>query len=59
MNFWHLSSSLAERIHGAFSFFKENYGVSVLAQFWMPVRQGEKIILTTNEQPCILKYDLF
>lgn len=54
MNFWHLSPSLAERIHGAFSFFKENYGVSVLAQVWMPVRQGEKFILTTNEQPCIL-----
>lgn len=54
MNFWHLSPSLAERMHAAFSFLKENYGVSVLAQVWMPVRQGERFYLTTREQPCIL-----
>jgi hypothetical protein len=53
MTCWPLSPTLAERMYGAFSIFKENYGVGILAQVWIPVRQGERFILTTREQPYI------
>lgn len=53
MTCWPLSPTLAERMYGAFSIFKENYGGGILAQVWMPVRQGERFILSTREQPYI------
>lgn len=51
---WPPSLTLAQRMYKALSFLEENYGVGILAQVWMPVRRGERFILTTREQPYIL-----
>lgn len=46
--------SLAERMLRALSLFKESSGGGILAQMWVPIRDGDKYILSTYEQPYLL-----
>ncbi|KAI4334626.1 hypothetical protein L6164_019291 [Bauhinia variegata] len=46
--------SLDERMLKALSFFKESAGGGILAQVWVPIKQGDKFILSTSEQPYLL-----
>ncbi|XP_073003957.1 protein NLP2-like [Typha latifolia] len=48
------SISFAERMLKALSLFKESSGGGILAQVWMPVKQGEQYVLSTFEQPFLL-----
>ncbi|KAI4324333.1 hypothetical protein L6164_023881 [Bauhinia variegata] len=46
--------SLDERMLRALSFFKESAGGGILAQVWVPIKQGDQFILSTSEQPYLL-----
>ncbi|WOK97406.1 protein NLP2 [Canna indica] len=46
--------SLSERFLKALSLFKRLSSGEILAQVWMPIRQGDRCVLTTCEQPFIL-----
>ncbi|KAF5177625.1 Nlp8 [Thalictrum thalictroides] len=49
-----LGITVAEKMLRALSLFKESSGGGILAQVWMPFKQGDKIILSTCEQPFLL-----
>ncbi|PIA39546.1 hypothetical protein AQUCO_02600180v1 [Aquilegia coerulea] len=49
-----LGFTLAEKMLRALSLFKESSGGGILAQVWMPFKQGDKVILSTCEQPFLL-----
>ncbi|GLT34625.1 hypothetical protein SLA2020_091320 [Shorea laevis] len=49
-----LGQSLDEKMLRALSFFKESSGGSILAQVWIPIKQGDQYVLTTSEQPYLL-----
>ena len=46
--------SLDERMLRALSFFKESAGGGILAQVWVPIKDGDQFILSTSEQPYLL-----
>ncbi|XP_014490160.1 protein NLP8 [Vigna radiata var. radiata] len=46
--------SLDERMLRALSFFKESAGGGILAQVWVPIKNGDQFILSTSEQPYLL-----
>jgi len=46
--------SLDERMLRALSFFKESAGGGILAQVWVPIKDGDQLILSTSEQPYLL-----
>ncbi|ERN20234.1 protein NLP9 [Amborella trichopoda] len=45
---------LSEKLLKALSLFRGYCGGNILAQVWMPVRQGDQYVLTTCEQPYLL-----
>lgn len=49
-----IGHSLAERMLRALSLFKESSGGGILAQMWVPIRDGDHYILSTCEQPFLL-----
>ncbi|KAE8658909.1 Protein NLP9 [Hibiscus syriacus] len=49
-----IGRSLEERMLRALSLFKESSGGGILAQVWVPVKHGDKYILTTSDQPYLL-----
>ncbi|KAL2904466.1 Protein NLP8 [Bienertia sinuspersici] len=49
-----LGYSVTERMLRALSLFKESSGGGILAQLWVPVRDGDHYILSTCEQPYLL-----
>ncbi|KAF7805330.1 protein NLP8-like [Senna tora] len=46
--------SLDERMLRALSLFKGSAGGGILAQVWVPIKHGDKFMLTTSEQPYLL-----
>ncbi|CAN1248006.1 Protein NLP8 [Linum perenne] len=46
--------SLDEKMLKALSFLREFSGDGILAQVWVPVRQGDQYVLTTSNQPYLL-----
>ncbi|XP_057728300.1 protein NLP2-like [Arachis stenosperma] len=48
------SLSLDERMLKALSVFKESAGGGILAQVWVPIKDGDQFFLTTSEQPYLL-----
>ncbi|CAN4119835.1 unnamed protein product [Withania somnifera] len=48
------SQPLAERMLRALAMFKESSGAGILAQVWIPVKQGNQYVLSTCEQPYLL-----
>ncbi|XP_076931635.1 protein NLP8-like isoform X1 [Bidens hawaiensis] len=46
--------SLAEKMLKALSLFKDSSGAGILAQVWVPIKEGDKCILSTCEQPYLL-----
>ncbi|KAK4357833.1 hypothetical protein RND71_023443 [Anisodus tanguticus] len=46
--------SLAERMLKALELFKESSGGGILAQVWIPMKNGDQYILSTYEQPFLL-----
>ncbi|KAF3337868.1 protein NLP2-like protein [Carex littledalei] len=46
--------SLPERMLEALSLFKESSYSGILAQVWLPVKQGDNYFLTTSDQPFLL-----
>lgn len=50
--------SLAERMLRALSLFKESSYSGILAQVWLPVKQGDNFVLTTSDQPFLLDHVL-
>ncbi|KAJ6806061.1 protein NLP2-like [Iris pallida] len=48
------STSLAERMLRALSLFKDSSGGGILAQVWMPIKNGNGCVLSTLEQPYLL-----
>ncbi|XP_024995704.1 protein NLP9-like isoform X1 [Cynara cardunculus var. scolymus] len=46
--------SLAEKMLKALSLFKDSSGAGILAQVWVPIKEGDKYILSTSEQPYLL-----
>ncbi|KAK4489098.1 hypothetical protein RD792_004892 [Penstemon davidsonii] len=54
-----LTKSLAEKMLTAMHFFKEWVGEGILAQLWVPVKNGDHYILSTSEQPYLLDQTLF
>ncbi|KAJ0594675.1 putative transcription factor Nin-like family [Helianthus annuus] len=48
------STSLAEKMLKALSLFKDSSGAGILAQVWVPIKEGDKYILSTCEQPYLL-----
>ncbi|XP_071685984.1 protein NLP9-like [Rutidosis leptorrhynchoides] len=46
--------SLAEKMLKALSFFKDSSGGGILAQVWVPIKEGDKYVLSTCEQPYLL-----
>ncbi|XP_071722334.1 LOW QUALITY PROTEIN: protein NLP9-like [Rutidosis leptorrhynchoides] len=46
--------SLDEKMLRALALFKESSGVGILAQVWVPMKQGDQYFLTTCEQPYLL-----
>ncbi|KAI3756620.1 hypothetical protein L1987_56442 [Smallanthus sonchifolius] len=46
--------SLAEKMLKALSLFKDSSGAGILAQVWVPIKEGDKNILSTCEQPYLL-----
>ncbi|KAG9444668.1 hypothetical protein H6P81_016008 [Aristolochia fimbriata] len=46
--------SLAERMLRALSLFKETSSAGILAQVWVPFKQGNEYVLSTYEQPYLL-----
>lgn len=53
-----LSQTLPERMLRALSLFKESSGGAILAQMWVPIKQGDKYLLSTCEQPYLLDHML-
>ncbi|KAL6976170.1 hypothetical protein U1Q18_024960 [Sarracenia purpurea var. burkii] len=53
-----LSQTLAEKMLRALSLFKESSGGGILAQVWVPIKQGDQYILSTCEQPYLLDQSL-
>lgn len=51
---WPLQRSLDEKMLRALSLFKESSGGGILAQVWIPIKQGDQYMLTTSEQPYLL-----
>ncbi|XP_042489209.1 protein NLP9-like [Macadamia integrifolia] len=49
-----LESSSADRMFRALGLFKELSGGGILAQFWVPIKLGDQLILSTFEQPYLL-----
>nr|XP_010912769.2 LOW QUALITY PROTEIN: protein NLP2-like [Elaeis guineensis] len=50
--------SLPERLLRALSLFKESLCGGILAQVWMPIKQGDVYMLSTSEQPFLLDQSL-
>ncbi|KAF3455943.1 hypothetical protein FNV43_RR00586 [Rhamnella rubrinervis] len=50
--------SLDEKMLRALSFFKESSGGGILAQVWVPVKSGDRYLLSTCEQPYLLDHML-
>lgn len=48
------SRTLAEKLLRALSVFKESAGGGILAQVWVPVKNGDNYLLSTCEQPYLL-----
>ncbi|KAK9059142.1 hypothetical protein SSX86_021761 [Deinandra increscens subsp. villosa] len=48
------AASLAEKMLKALSLFKDSSGAGILAQVWVPVKEGDKYMLSTYEQPYLL-----
>lgn len=46
--------SLAEKMLKALSLFKDSSGAGILAQVWVPIKEGDTYILSTCEQPYLL-----
>ncbi|KAF5733905.1 Plant regulator RWP-RK family protein putative isoform 1 [Tripterygium wilfordii] len=46
--------SLDEKMLRALSLFKESSGGGILAQVWLPIKHGDKYILSTYDQPYLL-----
>ncbi|KAL9268184.1 NLP9-like protein [Drosera capensis] len=53
-----VSYSLSEKMLQALYLFKESSGGGILAQLWVPVRHGDRYILSTSEQPYLLDHAL-
>ncbi|GAB2265677.1 hypothetical protein Dimus_000718 [Dionaea muscipula] len=53
-----IGHSLSEKMLQALYLFKESSGGGVLAQLWVPVRRGDRYILSTCEQPYLLDHAL-
>ncbi|KAI7757640.1 hypothetical protein M8C21_002036 [Ambrosia artemisiifolia] len=49
-----LQMSLAEKMLKALSLFKDSSGAGILAQVWVPIKEGDKHVLSTCEQPYLL-----
>ncbi|CAL1365910.1 unnamed protein product [Linum trigynum] len=49
-----LGFSLDEKMLKALSFLREFSGDGILAQVWVPIRQGGQYVLSTSEQPYLL-----
>lgn len=49
-----LAPTLAEKMLRVLSLFKESYGGSILAQFWVPIKRGNLYVLSTCDQPYLL-----
>lgn len=49
-----LEPPLAEKMLKALSLFKESAGEGILAQFWVPMNDGDRYLLTTCDQPYLL-----
>ncbi|GFY82639.1 plant regulator RWP-RK family protein [Actinidia rufa] len=49
-----LAQTLAEKMLRALSLFKESSGGGILAQVWVPIKNGDRYILSTCEQPYLL-----
>lgn len=47
-----------ERMFKALSLFKESAGGGILAQLWVPVKEGDHLKLSTSEQPYVLDHML-
>ncbi|KAL8122464.1 hypothetical protein AgCh_018981 [Apium graveolens] len=45
---------LEERMFKALSLFMQSSGDGILAQLWVPVKNGDRLKLSTCEQPCLL-----
>ncbi|GAB2220055.1 hypothetical protein Drorol1_Dr00007698 [Drosera rotundifolia] len=50
--------SLSEKMLQALYLFKESSGGGILAQLWVPVKRGDRYILSTCEQPYLLDHHL-
>ncbi|KAK9059143.1 hypothetical protein SSX86_021762 [Deinandra increscens subsp. villosa] len=48
------AASLAEKMLKALSLVKDSSGAGILAQVWVPIKEGNKFILSTYEQPYLL-----
>lgn len=48
------SQPLAEKMLKALSLFKDSSGAGILAQVWVPIKEGDTYILSTCEQPYLL-----
>ncbi|KAI3980458.1 hypothetical protein MKX01_038630 [Papaver californicum] len=53
-----LSWTFSERMLKALGTFKDSCGGGILAQVWVPVTQGNEIVLSTCEQPYLLDHML-
>ncbi|XP_051118157.1 protein NLP9 [Andrographis paniculata] len=53
-----MPSSLAEKMLGALNLFQEWSGGGILAQVWVPMKNGDRYILSTCEQPYLLDQTL-
>ncbi|PSS34940.1 hypothetical protein CEY00_Acc02149 [Actinidia chinensis var. chinensis] len=49
-----LAQTLAEKMLRVLSLFKESSGGGILAQVWVPIKNGDRYILSTCEQPYLL-----
>ncbi|RWV84474.1 hypothetical protein GW17_00053813 [Ensete ventricosum] len=49
-----VGASLAEKLLKALSLFKESAGGGILAQAWLPLKQGNEYVLSTSYQPYLL-----
>jgi len=47
-------SSLAERMLGALSLFKDSSLWVIYVQVWVPIRSGDQYVLSTSEQPFLV-----
>ncbi|KAM0001488.1 putative transcription factor Nin-like family [Helianthus debilis subsp. tardiflorus] len=48
------SISLAEKMLKALSLVKDSSGAGILAQVWVPIKEGDRYVLSTCEQPYLL-----